>query len=159
MYGRDPRLPIDDVFSRMDSSVTVDEYVRKQSHRLRHAFSHTVSHLEKVARTRFQDSTKTADTDLVVGDIVHLRNERTNKLINIWSNELYIVTNKPFSHSLTLIIRPLLGGDEIAVHRHNILKHSSDFLPWCEGIRSSSAVAGGADDSDDDDDEPLIWFS
>jgi hypothetical protein len=153
LYGREPRLPIDDVFCRLDSSVTVDEYVRNQNHRLRHAFRHVVGHLEKSARLSHRSSSV---PDIVVGDIVHLRNERTDKLLNIWSNKLYVVTRKPYDHSLTFILRPVLGGSEITVHRRNILKRLSDLTLTNTSVPQH--VPEPSVEFSDNDDDDVLWY-
>jgi hypothetical protein len=152
LYGREPRLPIDDVFCSPDSSVTVDEFVRKQNHRLRRAFRHVGDLLERSTQLSPRPSSA---PDIVVGDIVHLRNERTSKLSNIWSDRLYVVTRKPYDHSLTFILRPVLGGSEITVHRRNILKRLTDSSSTCVPQPVSESVSASTISDDDDD---VVWY-
>jgi hypothetical protein len=151
LFGREPRLPLDEVFCDTESSVTVDDYVRTQSQRLRHAFRHVAEHYHH-SNPVYHDV-----TNLAVGDIVRLRNDRPHKLMNIWSSKLYIITRKPFTHSLTIILKPLLGGPELTVHRQDVSPYWSAVPPTVgDATLHSSAADDGAVDVDDDDDD-LVW--
>ena len=104
MFGREPRLPIDMIFSTQNEvgpklQKSYQKYVEDWEYAMNQAFEIAKKHNSKSIQTSKQQyDKKVRGVDIEVGDRILLRNHRekggTGKLRNYWENTIYIVREK-----------------------------------------------------------------
>ena len=126
-FGREPRLPIDDVLG-VDERTTdggIDDWVSTHHQRLRDAFNSASTKTEAEALRRQGQLNRTAqDTNLPVGARVFLRNRvlGRNKIQDVWDNVPHKVVAKPNPDGNVYVVEPLRSeGPQKTLHRRDLL--------------------------------------
>ena len=126
MFGREPRLPIDDLLGLVESpgAIGPNDWVAQHQHRAKIAHRLAKERLQKAAAARAKRADVGAhDHPLSVGDYVYLRNRvlGRNKLGDIWKPDLHVVTRRPFKDGHTYGVVSLEGGPEKFLARRELL--------------------------------------
>lgn len=147
-FGREPRLPIDNLF-HLDSNaeqVTSDEWLAKHNKRLKNIYERANSRLQVKARERKarHDQFVHKNDELSPGTVVLLRKrvQGRNKIQDIWSNVPYKVVRKVHSDSNAYIVTAVDGfGQRKTVNRVDIRVYNTH-----RPRLSSSASSSGSDE-------------
>lgn len=138
LYGRNPRLPADIMFSLTpsDQSASHSDYASKWRSRMQEAYriaSKTAQSHQSRAKKCYDK--KTHGVELQPGGRVLVRNVRDKggpgKLRSYWVEEIYIVVERKHKDSPVYVVRPEKGvGRTRVLHRNLLLP--CDFLPMEE---------------------------
>ena len=155
LFGRAPRLPIDELLHRpMDAAVAGTDWVRQHHYRLQEAHRLALQKLKQEAseRTSFKDK-HASEHPLSVGNFVYLRNrvQGRNKFQDYWRPDLYCVTARlPDRHVYRLL--PLAGGEERTVNRKDLLlaeEPLSELVPESEVVLTDIPPPESGDEEED----------
>ena len=155
LFGRAPRLPIDELLHRpMDAAVAGTDWVRQHHYRLQEAHRLALQKLKQEAseRTSFKDK-HASEHPLSVGNFVYLRNrvQGRNKFQDYWRPDLYCVTARlPDRHVYRLL--PLAGGEERTVNRKDLLlaeEPLSELVPESEVVPTDIPPSESGNEEED----------
>ena len=144
MFGRDPILPMDNVFEISEEGEKIrksyDKYAEEWKMSMNQAFEIVQKNSEKKrgeAKKHYDQKAKAIE--IGIGDRILIRNREkggTGKLRNFWEEEIYIVTSKDDDIPV-YSVEPERGGKTKRIHRNNMLKCELLKMPEKEDVKKN----------------------
>ena len=127
LFGEEPQLPVDALLGNTKSPSTAGyvDWVRTHRNRLHeaHELAQKQQRIAAAKRKERHDVTVTEST-LAIGDFVYIR-DRTcrgrNKIQDIWSPIVHVVTCVPYVGSNVYVVMPATGGPNKTLNRASLL--------------------------------------
>ena len=127
LFGEEPQLPVDALLGNTKSSSTAGYVDWVSTHRNRlhkaHELAQKQQRIAAAKRKERHDVTVTEST-LAIGDFVYIR-DRTcrgwNKIQDIWSPIVHVVTCVPYVGSNVYVVMPATGGPNKTLNRASLL--------------------------------------
>jgi len=127
MFGREPKLPVDIMFSKQSESTKENhtQYIKKLQEEIEYCNRLVKEHSRETAeKNKKEYDRKQRSSALECGDNVLIRKvglKGRNKLADRWEEEPYVIVDKPCQDMPVFKVRKIDGSKQKVLHRNMIL--------------------------------------